>query len=45
MDMLRYAGIGVVMGNAPEQVKQIANEITSTNDDNGVAKVIQKYLL
>jgi len=26
-------------------VKQIANEITLSNDNNGVAKVIQKYLL
>jgi Cof subfamily protein (haloacid dehalogenase superfamily) len=45
IDMLQYAGLGVAMGNAPEQVKQIADEITSSNDDNGVAKVIQKYLL
>lgn len=45
MDMLQYAGIGVAMGNAPEQVKQVANEMTSSNDDNEVAKVIQKYIL
>jgi Cof subfamily protein (haloacid dehalogenase superfamily) len=45
IDMLQYAEIGVAMGNAPEQVKQVANEITSSNDDNGVAKVIQKYIL
>jgi Cof subfamily protein (haloacid dehalogenase superfamily) len=45
IDMLQYAGLGVAMGNAPEQVKRIANKITSSNDDNGVAKVIQKYLL
>jgi len=45
IDMLQYAGLGVAMANAPEQVKQIANEITLSNDNNGVAKVIQKYLL
>jgi hydroxymethylpyrimidine pyrophosphatase-like HAD family hydrolase len=42
--LLLYAGIGVAMGNAPEQLKQVANEITSSNDDNGVAKVIQKSI-
>ncbi|MCR2821887.1 Cof-type HAD-IIB family hydrolase [Lederbergia panacisoli] len=45
IDMLKYAGLGIAMGNSPEPVKQIANEITFSNDDNGVAKVIQKYLL
>jgi hydroxymethylpyrimidine pyrophosphatase-like HAD family hydrolase len=45
IDMIQYAGLGVAMGNAPEQVKQIANEITLSNDDNGVAWIIQKYLL
>jgi Cof subfamily protein (haloacid dehalogenase superfamily) len=45
IDMLQYAGLGVAMGNAPGQVKQSADEITSSNDDNGVARVIQKYLL
>lgn len=45
IDMIQYAGLGVAMGNAPEQVKKIADEITSSNDNNGVAKVIQKYLL
>ena len=45
IDMIQYAGLGVAMGNAPEQVKHIANEITLSNDDNGVAWIIQKYLL
>ena len=45
IDMIQFAGLGVAMGNAPEQVKQIANEITLSNDDNGVANIIQKYLL
>lgn len=45
MDMLAYAGLGVAMGNAPEQVKNIADEITLSNDDDGVAKVIEKYFI
>jgi Cof subfamily protein (haloacid dehalogenase superfamily) len=45
IDMLQYSGIGVAMGNAPKQVKEIADKMTLTNDDHGVAKVIEKYLL
>ncbi|MEI0738592.1 HAD hydrolase family protein [Paenibacillus sp. JTLBN-2024] len=43
MDMLEYAGLGVAMGNAPESVKNAADEVTLSNDDDGVAKVIEKY--
>ncbi len=43
MDMLEYAGVGVAMGNAPESVKNAADEVTLSNDDDGVAKVIEKY--
>jgi Cof subfamily protein (haloacid dehalogenase superfamily) len=45
IDMIQFAGLGVAMGNAPEPVKQLANEITLSNDDNGVARIIHKYLL
>ncbi len=41
MSMLEYAGLGVAMGNAEEDVKAIADYITDTNDNNGVAKVIE----
>jgi len=43
--MLRWAGIGVAMANGDEKIKSVANFITdSTNDDDGVAEVIEKYL-
>lgn len=44
LDMLRYAGVGVVMGNAPETVQAAGDLITDTADHAGVAKAIQ-YLL
>ncbi|MBN2839068.1 MAG: HAD family phosphatase [Fusobacteriaceae bacterium] len=44
MDMIEYAGIGVAMGNAPDQVKKIADDITLTNDEDGVAHAIKKYI-
>lgn len=43
--MLQYAGIGIAMGNAPDSVKKHADEVTYTNNENGVGHVIEKYLL
>lgn len=43
--MIEYAGLGVAMGNATERVKQLSNAVTDTNDCDGVAKAIEKYVL
>lgn len=43
--MLRYAGVGVAMANAMEETKQIADFITRSNDEDGVAYVIEKFAL
>lgn len=43
--MLREAGFGVAMGNAEEQVKEAADHITLTNEEEGVAEVIEKFVL
>lgn len=43
LEMLNYVGLGVAMGNAPEKVKEAANVITDSNDNDGVAKVIYQY--
>jgi hypothetical protein len=43
--MLEYAGLAVAMGNAYDEVKQIANAITDTNDNDGAAKFIEERLL
>ena len=45
VDMIEYAGVGVAMGNAPDEVKKHSNYITSTNDQDGVAKAITKLIL
>lgn len=44
LSMLSWAGRGVAMGNALEMVKDAADEITGTNDDHGVAAVIEAML-
>lgn len=43
--MLEYAGIGVAMGNAIESVKAVAQVITVTNEEHGVARAIEHYAL
>ena len=42
--MLEYAGLGIAMENAMKETKQIANYITASNDDHGVAKAIDKFI-
>ena len=43
-DMLRIAGMPVVMGNGDEAVKKLAKYVTDTNDNDGVAKAIYKFI-
>ena len=43
--MIKYAGLGVAMGNAQQVVKQNADYITDSCDDDGLVPVIEKFLL
>ena len=43
--MLREAGFGVATANAEEQVKEAADYITDSNEEDGVAKAIEKFVL
>ncbi|MZN39538.1 Cof-type HAD-IIB family hydrolase, partial [Bifidobacterium pseudocatenulatum] len=43
--MLSLAGLGVVMDNAPEEVKKSTNLKTTDNNHNGVSKAIRKFIL
>ena len=45
LPMIEFAGIGVAMGNAPEIVKSAADGVTETCSNDGVAVMIEKYLL
>lgn len=45
MSMIDYAGVGVAMGNAEDIVKQAADIIAPTNDEDGVGKVLEEYVL
>lgn len=45
LSMLEYAGLGVAMGNAPEEIKERAAYITASNEEDGVAAVIDKFII
>ena len=42
VEMLRSAGIGIAMRNAPSRVQDCADAVTARNDDAGVAKVLDR---
>ncbi|CAK4854397.1 unnamed protein product [Aphanomyces euteiches] len=43
--MIRAAGLGVAMGNAQEEIKQMADLVTGSNNEDGVAQIIEQYIL
>lgn len=43
--MLKEVGFGVAMANAEEKVKAVADYITESNNDEGAAKAIEKFVL
>lgn len=45
LTMLRYAGKGIVMANAEDELKQMGFELTDSNEADGVAIAIEKHIL
>ena len=45
VSMLEYAGLSVAVANAPEDIKALCDYVTLTNNDDGVADVIEKFIL
>lgn len=43
--MIEFAGLGVAMANAQDVVKQSADYITLSNEEDGVAAVVKKFML
>jgi Cof subfamily protein (haloacid dehalogenase superfamily) len=43
-EMLAWAGHGVAVANAEDVVKDVADELTTSNDDDGVARIIESLL-
>ena len=43
--MLRWAGLGVAMGNAHPEAMAAADEVTAPNTDDGLARVLERWWL
>ncbi|WP_112180130.1 MULTISPECIES: Cof-type HAD-IIB family hydrolase [Paraliobacillus] len=43
-EMIEYAGAGVAMGNAIDELKDLANHITATNEEDGIGEFLETYL-
>jgi hydroxymethylpyrimidine pyrophosphatase-like HAD family hydrolase len=44
LSMIKFAGLGVAMANAQEVVRQSADYITLSNEEDGVAAVVEKFM-
>ena len=42
VSMIRYAGLGIAMSNAPDAVKNAADFVTASNDEDGVAVLLSR---
>lgn len=45
IEMIKEVGCGIAMGNAMDSLKEVADDVTDTNENNGIAKAIQKYFI
>ena len=45
LSMIQYAGLGVAMENAVLPVRKEADYVTASNNEDGVAEVIEKFML
>ena len=43
--MIKAAGLGVAMGNAVDEIKEMADFVTLTNEEDGVAFAVRKFVL
>ena len=43
--VIEAVGMGIAMGDAPDEVKQLADDVTASLADDGVAVAIEKYIL
>ena len=45
ISMVKYGGLGIAMGNAKPEVKAVADYITSSNEEDGIAEVVERFVL
>jgi len=45
LEMIEYAGLGVVVSNARQEIKDRADYVCPSNDECGIAEVVEKFIL
>jgi hypothetical protein len=45
LDMIRYAGLGIAMGNAVPEVQAAADVITASNAEDGLVQALERFIL
>jgi Cof subfamily protein (haloacid dehalogenase superfamily) len=45
LEIIKACGLGVAMGNAPDNIKAVADAVTDLNTENGLAAAFEKYVL
>jgi hydroxymethylpyrimidine pyrophosphatase-like HAD family hydrolase len=45
VEMFRQAGLSIAMGQAVDEVREAASSVTTSNDDEGWSRGIEKYVL
>lgn len=45
LEMFSYSGLAVAMGNAGENVKKAADYVTTSNEEDGVARALEKFII
>jgi len=44
LDLLEFAGTAIAMGNAPPEVKDAADHVAPSNDDDGFASAVREFV-
>lgn len=44
LDIMKAAGLGIAMANAPEDIRRQADDVTLSNDEHGVAAMLEKWI-
>ncbi len=45
LEIIKKCGVGIAMGNAPDNIKAAANDVTALNTEDGLALAFEKYVL
>jgi Cof subfamily protein (haloacid dehalogenase superfamily) len=45
IEMLEFAGLGIAVANAPPDVQRLAGHVTASNDEDGVALALERFIL